>query len=210
MEDKETCLIRLACKGDRNAFWNLVEPCQRIALLVATTILGNVADGEEATQEAILKALANIQKFRGDAKFSTWLIKITINEARQRLRRDRRHLHRSLNEFQSDDGDEYVPQNFTDWCEIPSEALLHKELRDALKRALDSLPPHYREVLILRDVQHLSIREVAHVLGISSANVKTRLRRARLQMRDFLAPGINGSWALGSSDFKKGLAARDH
>jgi RNA polymerase sigma-70 factor (ECF subfamily) len=89
----------------------------------------------------------------------------------------------------SDDG-EYIPKDFADWREIPSEALERKELRHALASALNSLPVKYRTVMILRDVQQLSIAETAQVLGISEANVKTRLSRARLQMRDALAPGF--------------------
>ena len=203
MEDKQTSLLRLACAGDRNAFWGLVEPCHKVAFSVAATILNNLADAEEVTQEAVLKAFSNIQQFRGDAKFSTWLIQITINEARRRLRRDRRNRHRSLDQPHNVDTHEYVPKDFADWREIPSEALQHKELRDALERALTSLPQKYREVLILRDIEDLSIQETAQVLGLSLGNVKTRLRRARLQMRDALAPGINASWAVGASEYQR-------
>jgi RNA polymerase sigma-70 factor, ECF subfamily len=89
----------------------------------------------------------------------------------------------------SDDGN-YIPKDFADWREIPSEALERKELRNALASALHSLPEKYRTVMMLRDVQQLSSAETAQVLGISEANVKTRLSRARLQMRDALAPGI--------------------
>ena len=101
-----------------------------------------------------------------------------------------------------EDGD-YLPKDFADWRDIPSEALQRKELREALKRALAALDPKYREVLVLRDVQHVSIIETAKVLGITEASVKTRLLRARLQMRDALAPGIDGSWTTGRAEFKK-------
>jgi RNA polymerase sigma-70 factor (ECF subfamily) len=114
-----------------------------------------------------------------------------------KLRKDRRHLYESIEEGRLGDEGDYTPRDFADWREIPSEALEQKELRNALTKALDSLPEKYRTVLILRDVQHLSIAETAQVLGLSEANVKTRLCRARLQMRDALAPGFDGAWSQG-------------
>lgn len=166
-------------------------------------ILNNPADAEEVCQEAVLKAFAAISRFRGEAKFSTWLIQITINEARLKLRKDRRHLYESMDEERTDDQGDCLPRDYADWREIPSEALQRKELREALKRALDSLPQKYREVLILRDVQHLSIQDTAQTLGITEGSVKTRLLRARLQMRDALAPGIDGSWCAGKEEYEK-------
>src|SRR6266849_3914943 len=103
------------------------------------------------------EAFKAIGKFRGEAKFSTWIIQITINEARMKLRKDRRHLYDSLDESRKgeDEGD-YIPRDFADWREIPSEALESTRLRDALKKALDSLAPKYRQVLVLRDIEHLN------------------------------------------------------
>jgi RNA polymerase sigma-70 factor (ECF subfamily) len=98
---------------------------------------------------------------RQQAKFSTWLIHISINEAKMKLRKGRRHLYESTKAGQQNDERDYIPKDFADWREIPSEALEHKELRKALTHALDSLPEKYRTVLILRDVQHLSITETA-------------------------------------------------
>src|SRR6478672_3250794 len=115
-----------------------------------------------------------------------------------KLRKDRRHLYESLEEGQQTDDGDYMPKDFADWREIPSEALEQKELRRALAKALDSLPEKYRTILILRDVQQLTITETAQVLGLSEANVKTRLCRARLQMRDALANGSIGLWSRGS------------
>ncbi len=196
-------LIQRACQGDPDAFYDLVQPCERGLFAAALSVLGNAADAEEAAQEAVLKALAALPRFRGESKFSTWLIQITINEARLKLRKNRRHLYESLDEQQTDEQGDCFPKDFADWREIPSEALQRKELREALKRALDSLPSKYREVLILRDVQHLNIQETAMVLGITEGSVKTRLLRARLQMRDALAPGIDGSWSLGRFEYEK-------
>ncbi len=163
----------------------------------ARSVLHNDADAEEAAQEAVLKAFAHIRSFRRESKFRTWLIQITINEARMKLRKDHRHLYDALDDPKTDEEGDYWPLDFADWREIPSETLEREELRGALNRALDSLSPMYREVLICRDIQQLSIAETAQVLGISESNVKTRLMRARLRMRDALAPGLDGRWSGG-------------
>jgi RNA polymerase sigma-70 factor (ECF subfamily) len=202
-EPRECQLIERCLGGDHEAFYELMRPYERAVYFAAMGVLNNPADAEEVAQEAVLKAFNNLAKFRREAKFSTWLIQITINEARMRFRKDRRHLYDSMDEQKSDEEGDYLPRDFADWRDIPSEELQRKELRDALKRALDLLDPKYREVLMLRDVQHMSIIETAKVLGITEGSVKTRLLRARLQMRDALAPGIDGSWITGRAEFKK-------
>src|SRR5256884_250705 len=106
-------------------------------------------------------------------------------------------------DLKTDEQGDYFPKDYADWREIPSETLHRKELRGALQRALNSLPTKYREVLILRDVQHLSIQETAQALDITEGSVKTRLLRARFQMRDALAPGIDGSWYSGKQEYEK-------
>lgn len=190
----ESRLIERVRSGDNEAFYELVHPHERSVFLAALSILRNESDAEEVAQEAILKAFRNLGRFRGEAKFSTWLIQITINEARMKVRKDRQYLYDSLeNGHRSDDGD-YMPRDFADWRKIPSEALSRKELRQALAQALASLPEKYRSVLVLRDVQQMGIHETAQALGITEANVKTRLSRARLQMRDALAPGWTAGW----------------
>jgi RNA polymerase sigma-70 factor, ECF subfamily len=196
----ERCEAELIARikgGDVEAFYELVRPYERAVFLAALSLVQNDADAEEVAQEAILKAFKNLSRFRQEAKFSTWLIQISINEAKMKLRKARRHLYESIEEGQANDEGDYIPKDFADWREIPSEALERKELRKALAKALDSLPEKYRTVLVLRDVQHLSITETAQVLGLSEANVKTRLSRARLQMRDALAPGFDGAWSRG-------------
>ena len=199
----EAELVAMSCAGDREAFYGLVQPCERSVFAAAMAILNNAADAEEVVQEAVLKALAALPRFRAESKFSTWLIQITINEARLKRRKDRRHLFDSIDEQHSDEQGDAYPKDFADWREIPSEELQRKELREALRRALASLPTKYREVLILRDIQHLNIQETAQALGITEGSVKTRLLRARLQMRDALAPGIDGSWSSGKTEYEK-------
>src|SRR5205823_701735 len=166
-ERSETELIARVERGDVEAFYELVHPYERAVFLAALSLVKNDADAEEVAQEAILKAFKNLPHFRQEAKFSTWLIQISINEAKMKLRKDRRHLYESIENGQQNDEGDYMPKDFADWREIPSEALEQKELRRALTMALDSLPEKYRTVLILRDVQHLSITETAQVLGLS-------------------------------------------
>ena len=196
--DVEADLVARVREGDHHAFYDLVRPHERGLYMAALSILNNDADAEEVVQEAILKAFKAIGSFRGEAKFSTWIIQIAINEARMKLRKDRRHLYESLDESRKgeDEGD-YVPRDFADWREIPSEALESNRLREALQKALAGLPPKYRQVLVLRDIEHLSIAETARMMGITEATVKTRLLRARLMMRDALAPGYDGAWRKG-------------
>jgi len=185
-------------KGDHDAFYELVRPHERKLYLAALGIVNNEADAEEAVQEAILKAFKAIGTFRGEARFSTWIIQITINEARMKLRKDRRHLYEAIDHAgQGDEDGEYVPRDFADWRPIPSEELDNSRLREALRKALASLSPKYREVLVLRDIEQLNIAETAQLLGITESSVKTRLLRARLMMRDALAPGFDGSWKKG-------------
>jgi len=203
LDPTEAELIQRACQGDKDAFYNLVRPCERAIYTAAVSILNNPEDAEEVAQEAVLKALSHLAGFRREAKFSTWLIQITINEALLKLRKDRRHLYESLDEQRTSEDGEYSPRDFADWREVPSEAHQREELRAALTRAIASLPLKYREVFILRDVQQLSIQEAARILGITEASVKTRLLRARLQMREALAPGIDGSWSTGKPEYEK-------
>jgi RNA polymerase sigma-70 factor (ECF subfamily) len=201
--ERETELIQRVCRGEHEAFYDLVRPYERAIYFAAKGVLDNPADAEEVAQETVLKAFNALPWFRFEAKFSTWIIQIAINEARMKFRKDRRHLYESIETERQDEEGDYRPKDLADWRDIPSEELQRNELRQALKRAMAALAPKYREVLILRDVQHISIAETANILGITEANVKTRLLRARLQMREALAPGIDGSWVTGRDEYKK-------
>jgi RNA polymerase sigma-70 factor (ECF subfamily) len=141
----------------------------------------------------MLKALRGIRQFRAEARFSTWLIQITVNEALMRRRRQRNGIMEGIDDQRDEDG-EYTPRDFADWREIPSEALERQEVRQKLAQALASLDRKYREVFVLRDVEQLNIQETAEALGISIAAVKTRLLRARLMLRDLLAGGWEQGW----------------
>ena len=200
---KERELIARICAGEKDLYYELLKPYERAVFLAANSILQNEQDAEEAAQEAVLKAFTNLDRFRGDARFSTWLIQIVINEARMKRRKERKHLYDSLDEQPKDEERDYLPQDLADWREIPSEALQRKELRDALRQAIAGLSPIYREVFMLRDVQQLSITETAAALSVTEATVKTRLLRARLQVRDALAPGFDGTWSVGDGHWTK-------
>ena len=189
----EASLIQRIRDGDTHLFYELIQPYERRVYSVAFGILRNEADAEDAAQEAVLKAFRHIRQFRAEARFSTWLIQIAINEARMRRRKEHAHLMEPIADRQ-DEEKNYSPRDFADWREIPSETLERKEIREKLAEALASLGQIYREVFLLRDMQQLSIEETAKSLGISHASVKTRLLRARLMLRELLAPGLGGAW----------------
>jgi len=201
-ETHEQELIRRIQSGEPEKFYELIRPYERRVYAAAFAILRNEADAEEVAQEAILKAFANLRQFRGEARFSTWLIQITVNEARMRRRKDHPEMMEPIGELEDDEGT-YTPREFADWHEVPSEALERREIRELLLEALASLGSKYREVFVMRDVQHLSIEEAAKALGISTASVKTRLLRARLMLRDLLAPKLAVGW-FSRLPFQKG------
>ena len=201
--ESESSLIARICKGESSLFATLVKPYERRVYVTALALLRNDADAQDVAQEAILKAFANLRQFRGESKFSTWLIQITVNEARMRQRKQHAQLFEPLVESKDEEEGTYTPRDFADWREIPSEALERSEIRRLLAKALASLAQKYREVFILRDVEHMSIEEAAEALNISIASVKTRLLRARLMLRDILAPDLANGW-FSRAPFGKG------
>ncbi len=189
----EEVLIRRIRDGEHELFHELIRPYESRVYSAAFAILRNQEDAEDAAQEAVLKAFKHIRQFRAEARFSTWLIQIAVNEARMRRRKQHAGMIEPIIDGRDEEG-KYTPRDFADWREIPSETLERKEVREKLAEALASLGEKYREVFVLRDIEQLSIDETARSLGISSASVKTRLLRARLMLRDLLAPGLGGSW----------------
>jgi len=200
--EEEKVLIRRIQSGERETFYQLIRPYERRVYVIALTILKNNADAEDVVQEALLKAFTHLPQFRAESRFSTWLTQIAINEARMKRRKNHLEIVGPIEDHENDDGT-YTPRSFTDWREIPSEALERKEVREKLIAALGSLAQKYREVFVLRDVQHVSIEEAAVALGITTGVVKTRLLRARLMLRDLLASGFDGMFG-GPSQFPKG------
>jgi RNA polymerase sigma-70 factor, ECF subfamily len=185
----EAQMIASILGGNAHEFHNLIRPHERSVYIMALSLLQNEADAEDAAQEAFLKAFRNLAQFRGEAKFGTWLVSITLNEARSRLRSKKNIKMESLDEAQEGQGN-VSPALLRDWREVPSEALERKEVRLLLQQAISDLAPIYREVFLLRDVEELSVSESAEALGISIASVKVRLHRARMMLQKKLAPQL--------------------
>jgi RNA polymerase sigma-70 factor, ECF subfamily len=185
----ESRMIASIVAGNAQLFHELIRPYERRVYAMALSFLRNEADAEDAAQEAFLKAFRNLASFRGDAKFGTWLISITLNEARSRIRHRDALQMQSLDEPADDQG-QPSPALLRDWKEIPSEALERKEIRLLLHKAIAALPLMYREVFQLRDIEHLSVNEAATALGISTSLIKVRLHRARIMLQKKLAPQL--------------------
>src|SRR5271168_4070034 len=151
---REQDLIARVQRGQNELFYELVRPYERRVYAAALAILRNPADAEDVAQEAVVKAFANIRQFRAEARFSTWLIQITVNEALMRRRRERTVVMEPIDgrSGRGDEESEYAPRDFADWREIPSEALERKEVRLRLAEALGTLDRKYREVFVLRDM----------------------------------------------------------
>ena len=184
-EQSEATQIRLILDGNVGAFCDLVTTHRRGLYLNALSIVRSEADAEEVAQNAVLKAFNKLSQFRHDSQFRTWLISITINEARMWLRANRKFKHESL-DHQDGEGQPLRTQ-IVDPRENPFQVWERKQVRSAILKALSLLSIRNRQVFILRDVQMLSISETARTLDISENKVRNRLRRARLRMRQALA-----------------------
>lgn len=185
----EAKMIAEILAGQTQLFHELVRPHERSVFAMALSFMRNEADAEDVAQEAFLKAYRNLANFRGDSKFGTWLISITLNEARSRIRKKTAAPMVSIDEDPDEPG-EFHPAMLRDWREIPSEALERQEVRLLLQEAIAKLPDNYRTVFLLRDVDELSTNEAAEVLNISIASVKVRLHRARMMLQKSLAPTL--------------------
>ena len=185
----ELQIIASILGGESQLFHDLIRPYERSVYVMALSFLHNEADAEDVAQEAFLKAFRNLKSFRGEAKFGTWLISITLNEARSRIRRKKVLKMESLDEPTDDQG-RVSPALLRDWKEIPSEALEREEVRNLLQGAIASLPTIYRETFVLRDMEDLSIAETAEALQVTAVTVKVRLHRARMMLQKALAPQL--------------------
>ena len=184
---EEQSLIQRILAGERELFHELIRPYQRLAFLTAVSILKSEVESEDAAQEAILKAYRGLASFRAEAKFSTWLVTIVMNEARSRLRKAGRMQLESL-DTRAETEEDFTPAMIADWREIPSETLERNELSDQIQQAIADLPEAYRQVFMLRDKESLSIQEIADVIGIQPNLVKVRLFRARMLLQKRLTP----------------------
>jgi RNA polymerase sigma-70 factor (ECF subfamily) len=184
---EEAEMIAAILAGDTQLYHQLIRPHERSVYMMALSFMKNEADAEDVAQEAFLKAFRNLSTFRAEAKFSTWLISITLNEARSRLRRQATVRMESLDE-PSDEGGAVSPALLRDWREIPSETLEREEVRKILQSAVEGLPEIYKQVFLLREVEEFNVNETASALNISVPSVKVRLHRARMMLQKQLTP----------------------
>jgi RNA polymerase sigma-70 factor (ECF subfamily) len=184
--------IRRILAGEKHLFHELIRPCERSIYFLLLSLLKNETDVEDAAQETVIKVYQNLDKFRGDSQFRTWVLSIARNEGLGRLRKIGSRREDSLDaEIDGSSGD-YTPAILTSWREIPAEALEQKELGAILRKAIEGLPEIYRNIVLLRDIEEMDIRQTAAVLGISEAAVKVRLHRARALLQRHLAPQLKG------------------
>jgi len=188
METNEAGLIARIVAGEKELFHELIRPYERMVYLTLFSIVKNETEAEDGAQETVISAYRHLVSFRGDAKFSTWLVTIAINEGRKRLRKAKGAAEESIEEEVEVHEGDYSPAPLTDWREIPLEALERKELREALRVAVAELPDIYRQVFTLRDLEELNVEETAQALGITTGTVKVRLHRARILLQKRLVP----------------------
>ncbi len=181
----ESVLVDAARNGDVGAFEQLVRRYDRNVFRIAQHITQNREDAEDVVQDAFLKAFQNLGQFQGQSKFYTWLVRIAVNEALMRLRRRRPERTVSLDEDVKTEEDS-MPREVADWSPNPEQLYSQAELKDILGKTIHGLPPGFRTVFVLRDVEGLSTEETAEALSLSVPAVKSRLLRARLQLRERL------------------------
>ncbi len=183
--DDELALVQAAKRGDVSAFEQLVKRYDRNIFRIAQHITQNREDAEDVVQEAFLKAYENLDQFQGNSKFYTWLVRIAVNESLMKLRRRRSDRTVSLDEDIETEEDT-MPREVADWSPNPEQLYKQGELKDILRKTVQGLPASFRTVFVLRDVEGLSTEETAEALDLSIPAVKSRLLRARLQLRERL------------------------
>ena len=181
----EQALVERARAGDTQAFTQLVDRYERKIFRLARNITQNDEDAEDVLQESFLKAYSNLENFQMHSKFYTWLVRIAVNEALMKLRKRKSDRSVSLDEPHETDEDT-VTREIAVWDDDPEKKYSREELRDILQKAVEQLKPAFRTVFVLRDIEELSTEETAEALGISVPAVKSRLLRARLQLREKL------------------------
>jgi RNA polymerase sigma-70 factor, ECF subfamily len=181
----ESALVARAKNGDMDAFSELVTHYERRIFRMAKQITQNDDDAEDVLQETFLKAYTHLDNFQGNSKFYTWLVRIAVNEALMKLRKRRSDRTVPLDE-PINTGEDEVTREIAVWDENPEESYSREELSSILSEAIQSLKEAYRTVFILRDIEELSIEETAEALNLSISAVKSRLLRARLQLREKL------------------------
>jgi RNA polymerase sigma-70 factor (ECF subfamily) len=181
----EAALVAAAKAGDSSAFSDLIRHYDRRVFRMAKQITQNDDDAEDVLQETFLKAYTHLDDFQGNSKFYTWVVRIAVNEALMKLRKRRSDRTVPLDD-PIDTGEDEVVREIAVWDQNPEDTYSREELATILDDAVQSLKPAYRTVFILRDIEELSIEETAEALDLSISAVKSRLLRARLQLREKL------------------------
>ena len=172
--------------GDRAEFARLVDEYSSPIYRLGLRMLGNPQDAEDVLQNTFINALTHIQKFEGRSSIATWLYRIASNEALMLIRKKKPEVN--LDDVEGGDDDEDLkPTQFVDWSGLPEDELLSGEGKETLDEAIQQLPESLRIVFLLRDIEGLSIRETAEALNLTETNVKTRLLRARMALREELS-----------------------
>jgi RNA polymerase sigma-70 factor, ECF subfamily len=182
----EFALVAEAKAGSYSAFEELVNRYEKKIYRLGINLTGNPEDAEDVLQETFLKAFQHLPDFREDSRFYTWIVRIAVNEGLMKLRKRRSDKSVPMEDMVDDEGS-VIPREVADWRPNPEQQLAQVELETILNNAARSLPPTFRTVFFLRDVEGLSTQETAEMLGLTVSAVKARLFRARLQLRDELA-----------------------
>ncbi len=177
-------LVERVLAGDRRAFEPLVRKHERRVFRVTLAVLGNIEDAEEAMQDTFVKAFRHLDQFRREARFTTWLTRIAINEAIQKRSTRKNLVPLAEAEIAKE---QFTPRRYESWNSNPEQLYGKQEIHRIVESAIQSLPEIYREAFILRDVEELSAEEAAEALGITVGALKSRLLRARLIVRESLA-----------------------
>ncbi len=182
----DVALVERVRAGDVSAYDTLVRKYERQIFRIAQHITQNREDAEDVMQDAFLKAYEKLDQFQGNSKFYTWLVRIAVNESLMRLRKRRTGRMVSIDEdLETEEGT--VPRDLADWAPDPEQNYTQAELGKILEKTIKGLPPGFKVVFELRDVQGLSTEDTAEALGLSIPAVKSRLLRARLQLRERLS-----------------------
>jgi RNA polymerase sigma-70 factor (ECF subfamily) len=186
-ESKPEISLEALKSGDRDEFSKLVDGYSGMIYRLALKMVGNPADAEDVLQNTFLKAFQHIGEFEARSSLSTWLYRVGANEALMLIRKRRPETVLSDIGSEETEQEDFYPAQLTDWCCLPEEEFLSSESKEALDQAVQHLPENLRIVFILRDIEGLSIQETGDALDLSETNVKTRLLRARLRLREELS-----------------------
>jgi RNA polymerase sigma-70 factor (ECF subfamily) len=183
-DEDDFLLVDRVLAGDRRAFESLVRRHERRIFRVTLAVLGNIEDAEEAMQDTFVKAFRHLDQFRKEARFTTWLTRIAVNEAIQKRNARKNFVPLAAAETEEE---HFAPKRYEPWKSNPEQLYGKQELHRIVEDAIQSLPEIYREAFILRDIEELNAEEAGEVLGITVPALKSRLLRARLMIRETLA-----------------------